>query len=157
MTKAQQRRVPFEQVFLEQAFTYSTMDSVENVDKMLRALKGLLVQKHTREILEDKEVNADVYLEQLAVWERQPLEGIDKDVYSICEWLRNGVDEIVLWRDGRPVNRIKLRKVRGGLRLLLDELNTMAGELCDVMDIKPFALTSKKFTWFQRGGVKDVA
>jgi len=155
MTRPQgAKRVPFEQVFLEQAFTYSTMDSVENVDKMLRALKGLLVQKHTRDMLGN---DTDLYLRKLGEWEKQPLNGIDKDVYSICDWLRDGVDEIVLWRDGKPVKRIKLRRVRGGLRLLLDELNMMAGDLCDVMDIKPFAFTSKKFNWFQRGGDKDVA
>lgn len=154
MNKAVTKRGSFEQVFLEQAFTYSTMDSVENTDKMLRALKGLLVQKHTREVLGD---DTDVYLERLAEWERKPLAGVNKDVYSVCDWLREGVDELVLWNDGKPVKKVKVRLIRGEIRLLLDELNIMAGELCDVMNIKPLSLSSKKFSWFQRRGEQDVA
>lgn len=148
--------IPFEQIFIEQAFSYSVEDNVENTDKMLRSLKGLLVQKKIGEKIGEKTLNE--YLGYLDTVEHQPIDAVDKDIYSICDWLRSGIDEIILWNNQKPGRILKIKKVKEDMRYILNELNSMTGELSDILDMRPTFTTSKKFSWpAQQGGNQDEA
>lgn len=131
-----ERRKPisFEQAFLAKAFTHSLNDEVENTDQVIRALKGVLVQKKTREKFE----NTEEMMARLNELEEHPLPGVKKDIYGVCKWLRTETDHVVIWHDGLPVKRIGSTEIRAEMRGIMDELNEIGGYLCEVLEIPMF-------------------
>jgi len=144
--KSQKGQV-FEQGFLTEAFQYSMEDKVEECDKMLRALRGLLVQKKVEKRFKDR---IDGISKQLDGIELRPIPSVEADIYRVCSLLRAGTDELVLWDGGKPFRTMKRRELQAEMRTAMNELNKIAGELSDILEIAPLDLGKKKFGWLQK-------
>lgn len=130
---------------LEKAFIYSVEDSLENTDKLIRCLKGALVQKIVRNKLKEDVKKHTARLEQI---EKKPVPGIDKDIYGICNLLRLGTNEVQLWKNEKPAGKMTKTEIKKKLREIMNELNDMGGQLCDALEIQTFDLaTARSFDY----------
>jgi len=153
----------FEQAFLEKAFQYSMDDDLASTAKMLRTLKGLLVQTRVKSTLAQKEGSktAEEYLKELEAMETQPLEGVQADIYTVCSWIGRGVDRAIVWKHGLPFAAVEYPAMLRAMRDIEDRLNIMNGELCNVLDIQLIITGTKKFGWPEKelgeGGMRQRA
>lgn len=146
-----QQGAKFEQVFLERAFECSMDDDLASTGRMLRALKGLLVQtkvKKTVDQSKDSPHNTREYLDELAKLEAKPIKGIDADIHQVCRWIALGKSRVILWdaHKRKPVKALSGSGMVLAMRDIEDRLNVIAGELCEVLNVEVLNI----------GGVKQV-
>jgi len=136
---------PFEQAFLEKAFTVSVEGDIANCDIMLRSLKSLLVQKGVRNKLLESDKPTDMYLEELKGYESRPCPKVKANIYDVCGWLRRDVSRIVIWQDGIPSELVLAVEIKEDMRGILDDLTLITGDLCEILDVQLVLLGKKSF------------
>ena len=162
------KTVSFEQVFLEQAFQYSMDDDLGSTGKMLRSLKGLLVQTKVQRLLAKSRTSphkASEYIAELEEFERHPLKGVMADIYKVCLWIEQGKARVVVWVNDLPIRSISKKELWVCMTAIEDRLNVIAGELCEVLniDIFDFGSVNRKAAWVSKrevsagGGTRAAA
>lgn len=161
MTRKDVKKGQFEQAFLESAFQYSMDDDLASTGRMLRSLKGLLVQTKVRTLLKQKsKKDAETYLAELEHYETHPLPGVRADIYTVCAWVGRGLDRVVVWKDGLPYGAVEYPAMLSAVREIEDSLNVMAGELCEILDVQLMFTGKKQFAWPEgpsEGGMRQRA
>lgn len=138
---------PFEQAFLEKAFTVSVESDTSNCDIMLRSLKSLLVQKGVRQKMQAGEKTAEDYLIELRDYESRPCSNVQADIYQVCGWLKRGVSRVIIWKAGIPGNSVLAVELKADMQDILDRLTLITGDLCEILDVQIVLLGTKQFTY----------
>ena len=129
---------PAEQ-YLQDAFTVSREDRLEDADKMLRSLHAALLQPSVRKVAGDPQTRG--WLKRLHTIEHIPTRAIpaELDIYDLCAIHRvSQKAHVIRFKACNSSEGIKVKpnRLRKELRKMVDDLGVICGEVGDATGLQ---------------------